>query len=399
MIATRASCRPTRSDFENGDPLPDRATARQVAARLIARVVGRRQAHQPLAPERRAQLPGARQRRRGTPQQLLVPPEPRRPDRAGHLLDRARARLDPHAEQDDLLQPQRAPELLRLHGLRLRRRLRPGATTRPGRRRADWARRRRLHAGRRPHRFEQNTNALVCQGRRRQPARTRDQQLKVGGEMQLPKVTFGAPGYLVYTTTAASLVRHVNEPPRLPRACSTYHADPRRGLRAGPDGVERPDGARSGCASTTSTPASTVPSDLGQPGQRDRRRAAVARPGARRRKVSVAPRLGRRLPDHGALGHALRLRPLLPVPAARRHLHERRLLDPRRPAGRRDRQLRRHGQPGRRSPSGRCSTSSATSRRCHERPRLRPERLLQGHPRPARRRVHHDLQRRRVLRA
>ncbi len=62
-------------------------------------------------------------------------------------------------------------------------------------------------------RFEQKTNALVVKGALSTQANTHH-LLKVGGEVQFPRITFGVPGYLDYTT--GSLVRHMNEPPDFP---------------------------------------------------------------------------------------------------------------------------------------------------------------------------------------
>jgi outer membrane receptor protein involved in Fe transport len=71
-------------------------------------------------------------------------------------------------------------------------------------------------------RFEQKTNALVVKSSVLSQL-THEHQLKFGGELQLPRVSFGVPGHLTYTTVAGqeTLVRHIDEPPTYP-GISTY---------------------------------------------------------------------------------------------------------------------------------------------------------------------------------
>ncbi len=72
-------------------------------------------------------------------------------------------------------------------------------------------------------RFAQVTNALVVKSAFVQQI-TRDQQLKLGAEMQWPSVSFGAPGSLVFATVngVQQLVRHFDEPPEFP-GVHEYH--------------------------------------------------------------------------------------------------------------------------------------------------------------------------------
>lgn len=72
-------------------------------------------------------------------------------------------------------------------------------------------------------RFAQVTNALVVKSSLVRQI-TRDQQLKLGVEMQWPSVRFGAPGSLVFASVngVQRLVRHYDEPPEFP-GVHEYH--------------------------------------------------------------------------------------------------------------------------------------------------------------------------------
>ena len=132
----------------------------------------------------------------------------------------------------------------------------------------------------------------------------------------------------------------------------------------------------------------------GEPGQLHPGRAAVA-PGAHDApRSSVSPRLGVAYPIteraglHFAYGHFYQ------YPGARRHLHQRRLLDPRPPAGgTRDHPVM--GNPDIK-PERTVQYEFGYKQALTDDLGVDAQRLLQGHPRPARRRVHRDLQRRRV---
>jgi hypothetical protein len=67
------------------------------------------------------------------------------------------------------------------------------------------------------YRFYQKTNGFLLKSSLVSQL-SHEHQLKVGGEVQRPDVTFGTPGYLVYTTIdgVQRLVRHVDEPPDYP---------------------------------------------------------------------------------------------------------------------------------------------------------------------------------------
>lgn len=66
-------------------------------------------------------------------------------------------------------------------------------------------------------RFKQHTNAFLVKGSVLSQI-TPEHQVKVGGELQLPRVEFGVPGHLNYVTLGGeeTLVRHVDEPPDYP---------------------------------------------------------------------------------------------------------------------------------------------------------------------------------------
>ena len=141
---------------------------------------------------------------------------------------------------------------------------------------------------------------------------------------------------------------------------------------------------------------STVPSDLANPANAIAGRARVASPGRPRSRPSLSPRLGVAYPIedkaaiHFAYGHFHQF------PADRRRSSRNADYDVlTQPAGGR-RQTTACWAIRTSSPRRPSSTRSATSRRSPPDLGLRPHRLLQGHPRPARRRVHRDLQRRRV---
>ena len=142
---------------------------------------------------------------------------------------------------------------------------------------------------------------------------------------------------------------------------------------------------------------STVPERSREPGQLDRRAPRTPSRWTPRSRQALSPRLGVAVPDHRPTRRSTSpTATSTRCPALGHDLHERRLLaccDDLQAGGD---QLRRAWATRTSSPSRRCSTSSATSRRSREWLGRRRQPLLQGHPRPARRRVHLDLQRRRV---
>ncbi len=217
------------------------------------------------------------------------------------------------------------------------------------------------------------------QGRRRAPA---------------ARVEFGIPGHLAFTTVGgvehARAARSTSRPTiRASRSTSRH----RRGLRPGPDRVERPRRARRAALRLLRCALDAAERSR-EPGQHDRR-VPRRRPECRRRQdlVLAAAR--------GLLSGRRRARRCSSptgtsssIPALGDDLHERRLRHARGPPGRRASTSACSAIPTS-SPRRPCSTSSATSRRSPTGSASTSD-VLQGHPRPAGRRVHLDLQRRRV---
>ncbi len=135
-------------------------------------------------------------------------------------------------------------------------------------------------------RFEQKTNALVVKGALSTQTNTHH-LLKIGGEAQFPKISFGVPGYLDYTT--GSLVRHINEPPDFP-GVQTY--DPILAATYVQDQMEWTDlTIRLGARVEYFDARAQVPSDPANPANRISG-APESHPRPTSKKVSVAPRLG-----------------------------------------------------------------------------------------------------------
>jgi len=156
-------------------------------------------------------------------------------------------------------------------------------------------------------RFLQKTNTFLIKGALVSQVNAAN-QVKVGGEYQVPEVTFGTPGYLTYTTVdgVEQLVRHVNELPDYP-APQSYN--PLIGAAYAQDQADWKDlRLRAGLRLEYFNARSTIPSDLANP--------ANAIPGAPQStaqpttaKVVLAPRLGVAYPIenkaaiHFAYGH------------------------------------------------------------------------------------------------
>jgi outer membrane receptor protein involved in Fe transport len=139
-------------------------------------------------------------------------------------------------------------------------------------------------------RFRQSTNAYLFKGSLESQA-TADHHIKLGGEVQLPLMSFGAPGYLVYTTVGGqqALVRHSNEPPDFP-GIQEYRPVLAAGF--GQDEIEWKDlTVRAGARLDYFDARSTLPSDLANPANAIAG-APVSLPRATSRKVTFAPRLG-----------------------------------------------------------------------------------------------------------
>ena len=143
-------------------------------------------------------------------------------------------------------------------------------------------------------RFVQNTDALVVKGAF-VDQHTREQQLKVGGEVQWSAVEFGSPEYLVYTTLngAQTLVRHENDPPKYPLP-ATYHPLGASGYAQ--EQIETGDlTLRAGARVDLFDANSTVPSDLANPAN-SIDGAPPSTPVPTTTKVALSPRIGLSFP-------------------------------------------------------------------------------------------------------
>jgi outer membrane receptor protein involved in Fe transport len=157
------------------------------------------------------------------------------------------------------------------------------------------------------NRFEQKTDALVVKGAI--SSQTSSHHLvKVGGEAQFPKISFGVPGHLDYTT--GSLVRHINEPPDYP---GVQHYQPVLAATYAQDQMEWSDlTIRLGGRLEYFDARAKVPSDPANPAN-SIAGAPASGPRPTTRKVSFAPRLGVAYPItdrsgvHFAYGHFYQL--------------------------------------------------------------------------------------------
>ncbi|MHB8079793.1 MAG: TonB-dependent receptor [Candidatus Krumholzibacteriia bacterium] len=156
-------------------------------------------------------------------------------------------------------------------------------------------------------RFLQRTNALLCKTSVTSQV-TPVHLLKLGAELELPRVTFGSPGYLRFRTVAGvdSLVRFIDSPPDFP-APRTYR--PRMGAVFAQDQMEWSDlTVRAGLRFDYMDANATLPSDLANPAN------AIANvpqsvPVPTSVKTAISPRLGIAYPIedraavHVAYGH------------------------------------------------------------------------------------------------
>lgn len=139
-------------------------------------------------------------------------------------------------------------------------------------------------------RFQQRTSSVVWKNSIVRQV-TPEQQIKLGAEFEWPHVTFGTPGYLVYTQVdgVPTLVRHVNEPPNYPgpRAYRPYSA-----AAFAQEDLEWSDlRIRAGLRFEYFNARAQLPGDLANPAN-SIAGAPVAEPVAATRKMSLAPRLG-----------------------------------------------------------------------------------------------------------
>jgi outer membrane receptor protein involved in Fe transport len=139
-------------------------------------------------------------------------------------------------------------------------------------------------------RFQQRTSSMVWKNSLVSQV-TREQQIKLGAEFEWPHVTFGTPGYLVYTQVEGvnTLVRHVSEPPNYPGP-RTYR--PYTAAAFAQEDLEWNDlRIRAGLRFEYFNARAGLPGDLANPANTIEG-APVAGPVAATRKMSLAPRLG-----------------------------------------------------------------------------------------------------------
>jgi len=155
-------------------------------------------------------------------------------------------------------------------------------------------------------RVYRKTNNVLVKGSLLSQA-TRDHLLKVGGEVQYPRVTFGEPGHLSFTTEAGepTLIRQINHPDW--PGVNTY--TPVIGAAFAQDQIEWNDlTLRAGLRFDFFDARSTVPSDLANPANAIAG-APQSVPVATSVKSSLSPRLGVAYPVsdraavHFAYGH------------------------------------------------------------------------------------------------
>jgi outer membrane receptor protein involved in Fe transport len=130
---------------------------------------------------------------------------------------------------------------------------------------------------------------------------SRDQQIKIGAELQYSKMLFGTPGTLVYLTEGGitQLVRYVDNPPDYP-GVQTYHPISLSGFVQ--DLVEWNDlTIRAGVRFEYFNARGTLPGDLANPANAISG-VPVSAPVATTAKTSVAPRFGLSYPVSSTAG-------------------------------------------------------------------------------------------------
>ena len=137
---------------------------------------------------------------------------------------------------------------------------------------------------------------------------TPEHQLKTGIEASLPKVTFGSPGYLTFSSPGGvqTLVRHIDDPPDYPPVATYY---PVIGAAYVQDQMELAHlTVRAGLRFNYFDAQSTIPSDLSNPAN-SIEGAPESHPQGTTVKTSLSPRLGVAYPIedkaaiHFAYGH------------------------------------------------------------------------------------------------
>jgi outer membrane receptor protein involved in Fe transport len=146
-------------------------------------------------------------------------------------------------------------------------------------------------------RFMQKTNTFLLKASLLSQI-SRSNQVKIGGEVQYPEITFGTPGHLTYTTVGGveTLVRHVDEPPDFP-GLRTYN--PIIAAAYAQDQIEWEDlTLRAGLRLEYFDARSTLPSNLSNPANAIEG-APESVPVATTAKTALAPRLGLAFPIEG----------------------------------------------------------------------------------------------------
>lgn len=156
-------------------------------------------------------------------------------------------------------------------------------------------------------RYLQETNSLVLKTSVVSQLNP-EHQAKVGGEVSLPAVRFGTPGYLSFATVdgVEQVVRHVDEPPDFPGVSANYPVIAAAFVQ---DQMELPHlTVRAGLRLDYFDARATIPSDLANPANAIDG-APESRPQDTTTKVALAPRLGIAYPIedkaaiHVAYGH------------------------------------------------------------------------------------------------
>ncbi len=163
-------------------------------------------------------------------------------------------------------------------------------------------------------RFMQTTNAFLMKGAYVNQL-NHQHLIKTGGEMSLPVVQFGTPGFLVYTSEGGvnTLNHYYNQPPDYPAIQDDY---PILGAAYVQDQMEWPDlTLRAGMRFDYFDARSTVPSDLSNPANAIDG-APMSVPVETTAKFSLSPRLGVSYPIedwaalHFAYGHFQQFPPI-----------------------------------------------------------------------------------------
>ncbi|NOT33454.1 MAG: TonB-dependent receptor [Candidatus Eisenbacteria bacterium] len=139
-------------------------------------------------------------------------------------------------------------------------------------------------------RFEQNTDAWIAKASATSQIH-RYHLVKVGGEIQRPRVRFGAPGTLTFGTVDGreQMIRHIDEPPDYP---GVYTYNPVLASAFAQDQVEWRDlTVRAGLRFEFFDARSTIPSDLANPAN-SIQGAPQSVPKATTNRMSFSPRVG-----------------------------------------------------------------------------------------------------------